>query len=92
MAEKQQFVQIVDTATGAIERITTMTELDAMSIEEKLAFSKNKTLYLVTHRIEPIVKVTLKRHAITSKVDFNTPEEEKPEEAKPAAKTTRKKK
>jgi hypothetical protein len=92
MAEKQQYIQIVDTATGAIERITTMTELNAMSIEEKLALSKDKTLYLVTHRIEPIVKVTLKRTAITSKMAFNAQSEEKPEEAKPAPKTTKKKK
>jgi hypothetical protein len=92
MAEKQQYVQIVDTATGAIERITTMTELNAMSVEEKLALSKDKSLYLVTHRIEPIVKVTLKRHMIASKMDFNVPSEEKPAETKPAAKTTKKKK
>jgi len=92
MAEKQQYIQIVDTATGAIERITTMTEINAMSVEDKLALSKDKTLFMVTHRIEPIVTVTLKRHAITSKMEFNTPTEAEPEETKPAAKTTKKKK
>lgn len=96
MAEKQHFVQIVDMATGAIERITTLNEINALSAEEKLALSKNKSLFLVTHRIEPIVKVTLKRHVINSKMDFNIPDQEAPEADKPAvkpsAKTAKKKK
>lgn len=70
MAEKQNFVQIVDMATGKIERIANLTEIDAMSAEEKLALSRNKNLFVVTHRLEPIVKVEMKRTVISSPMDF----------------------
>lgn len=78
MAEKQTFVQIVDMATGAIERITSLNEIDAMTAEEKLALSRNKNLFVVTHRLEPIVRVELKRSAITEPIAFATKEEPKP--------------
>ena len=74
MAEKQQFVQIVDMATGAIERVTTLAEIESMSAEDKLALSRNKNLFVVTHRLEPIVKVELRRHAITEPIQFSIPE------------------
>lgn len=92
MAEKQHFVQIVDMATGAIERITSLTEINALSAEEKLALSKNKSLYVVTHRLEPIVKVELKRHVINSPMEFTAPKEEASPELEAAPKPSRKKK
>ncbi|MCD8479800.1 MAG: hypothetical protein LRZ88_05965 [Candidatus Cloacimonetes bacterium] len=70
MAEKQSFVQIVDMASGKIDRIVNLKEIDAMSAEEKLALSRNKNLFVVTHRLEPIVKVELKRTVIASPIVF----------------------
>lgn len=74
MAEKQQFVQIVDMATGAIERVTTLSEIESMSAEDKLALSRNKNLFVVTHRLEPIVKVELRKHVINEPMQFKVPE------------------
>ena len=100
MAEKQHFVQIVDTATGAIERVTTLSEIQALTIEEKLALSRGKTLFIVSHRIEPIVKVELKRHVIKEPMQFKDAEapaepapieEVTPDPIKPAKPRTRKK-
>ncbi|MCB5264870.1 MAG: hypothetical protein LHW41_01330 [Candidatus Cloacimonetes bacterium] len=79
MNEKQHFVQIVDMETGKIERIANLKEIDAMSPEEKLALSKNKSLFVVTHRLQPIVKVTLKRSVITKPMQFGVVPEELPE-------------
>lgn len=72
MAEKQSFVQIVDMASGKIDRIVNLKEIDAMSAEEKLALSRNKNLFVVTHRLEPIVKVELKKSVITSPMNFES--------------------
>ncbi|MCB5271362.1 MAG: hypothetical protein LHW56_05915 [Candidatus Cloacimonetes bacterium] len=79
MNEKQHFVQIVDMETGKIERIANLKEIDAMSPEDKLALSKNKSLFVVTHRLQPIVKVTLKKSVITKPMQFGTIPEELPE-------------
>lgn len=79
MNERQQFVQIVDMETGKIERIANLKEIDAMSPEEKLALSKNKNLFVVTHRLQPIVKVTLKKSAITKPLQFGVAQEDLPE-------------
>ena len=100
MAEKQTFVQIVDMATGAIERIVNLKEIVAMTPEEKLELSRNKNLFVVTHRLEPIVRVELKRSVITEPLQFaeNTAAKAAPEAAEnvepapPAASKTRKKK
>ena len=81
MAEKQSFVQIVDIATGKIERVVNLAEIEALSAEEKLALARSKSLFVVTHRLEPIVKVELKKSTITAPMQFvpdNTPEPEKP--------------
>ncbi len=93
MAEKQTFVQIVDMATGAIERITNLSEIDAMTAEEKLALSRNKNLFIVTHRLEPIVRVELKRSVISEPMQFTekeaalpAPEPEVKESSAPAPK------
>jgi len=90
MAEKQSFVQIVDMESGKIDRIVNIKEIDAMSAEEKLALSRHKNLFVVTHRLEPIVKVELKKSVISSPISFETPEpaesavmEEVVEEEKP---------
>ncbi len=79
MAEKQTFVQIVDMATGAIERITNLSEIDAMTAEEKLALSRNKNLFIVTHRLEPIVRVELKKSVINEPMRFTQQEVPVPE-------------
>ncbi|HPB43222.1 MAG TPA: hypothetical protein PLU06_00525 [Candidatus Syntrophosphaera sp.] len=100
MAEKQTFVQIVDMATGAIERIVNLKEIVAMTPEEKLELSRNKNLFVVTHRLEPIVRVELKKSVITEPLQFaeNTAAKAAPEAAEnvepapPAASKTRKKK
>ena len=73
MAEKHSFVQIVDMTTGKIERVVNLNEIEAMSAEEKLALSRQKSLFVVTHRLEPIVKVELKKSAITSPMQFSEP-------------------
>lgn len=82
MAEKQTFVQIVDMATGAIERIVNLKEIDAMTPEEKLELSRNKNLFIVTHRLEPIVRVELKKSVISEPLQFaeKEPAKTKPEE------------
>lgn len=80
MAEKQSFVQIVDMATGKIDSIVNLAEIDAMSAEEKLALSRNKNLFVVTHRLEPIVKVELKKTVITQTMQFGEPVAEPQEE------------
>lgn len=73
MAEKQSFVQIVDMATGKIERVVNLNEIEALSAEEKLALSRNKSLFVVTHRLEPIVKVELRKTVISSPIHFSDP-------------------
>lgn len=86
MAEKQNFVQIVDMATGKIDRIANLKEIDAMSAEEKLALSRNKNLFVVTHSLEPIVKVEMKRTVISSPMDFSSHVAEEKEEEAPELK------
>lgn len=90
--EKQHFVQIVDMETGKIDRIANLKEINAMSPEEKLALSKNKNLFIVTHRLQPIVKVELKKSVITKPMQFGVAQEEQPEpEPVVAAKSKEKK-
>jgi len=98
MAEKQSFVQIVDMTSGKIDKIVNLKEIEAMSAEEKLALSRNKNLFVVTHRLEPIVKVELRKSVISQPMKFSDPEpvppaEEIPEaliETKPKAKPKKK--
>ncbi|WP_209314995.1 hypothetical protein [Methanocorpusculum sp. GPch4] len=80
MAEKQQFVQIVDMTSGKIERIVNLKEIDAMSAEDKLALSREKNLFIVTHRLQPIVRVEMKKSVIESPMQFSAePEAEEHE-------------
>lgn len=74
MAEKQTFVQIVDMTSGKIERIVNLAEIEAMTAEEKLALSRNKSLFVVTHRLEPIVRVELRKSVVSEEINFSTPE------------------
>ena len=72
MAEKQSFVQVVDMATGKIDRVVNLKEIEALSAEEKLALARSKNLFVVTHRLEPIVKVELKKSAISAPMQFGS--------------------
>lgn len=95
MAEKQTFVQIVDMASGKIDRIVNLKEINALSPEDKLDLSRNKNLFIVTHRIEPIVKVELKKTVINDPIEFESaPEpiaqEPEPVEEKPKARPRKK--
>lgn len=98
MAEKQtkkQFVQIVDTASGKIDRVVEMAEIEAMSPEEQLALSRDKSLFIISHRLEAIVKVTMKRSTITKPMEFGEaeePAEEEPEKEAPKPSTRGRKK
>lgn len=86
MAEKASFVQIVDMATGKIEKVVNLSEIEALSAEEKLALSRSKSLFVVTHRLEPVVKIELKKTVINSPIQFGdaTPPAEEPiEEVSP---------
>lgn len=85
MAEKQHFVQIVDMTSGKIERIVNLKEIDAMSAEDKLALSKNKNLFIVTHRLQPIVKVEMKKSIIQGPIQFEAESSAKEAESKPEA-------
>lgn len=76
MTEKQSFVQIVDNSTGKIEKVVNLNEIEAMTAEDKLALSRNKSLFVVTHRLEPIVKVELKKTVISSPIQFAEAKEE----------------
>ncbi len=88
MAEKQHFVQIVDNETGKVDRVANLNEIKAMSPEEQLELSRHKQLFIVSHKIEPIVKVTLKRTVITAPIEFGETEakeaDKKKEGPKPA--------
>ncbi len=77
MPEKKTFVQIVDQATQQVERVASMTEINALSAEEKLALAREKTLYVVTHRLEPVVKVEMKKVELVPNVKPSA-EPEKP--------------
>lgn len=84
MAEKQTFVQIVDMSTGMIEKIVNLKEIEALTPEEKLELARNKNLFIVTHRIVPIVRVEMKKTVIEEPMQFGGNNEEKrQEEAEP---------
>jgi len=70
MADKQSFVQIVDLSSGKIEKIVSLSDIESLSAEEKLALARNKNLFVVTHRLEPIVKVEMKKSTINEPMIF----------------------
>jgi len=79
MAEKSTFIQIVDRESGRIQRVIEQNVLDAYSTEEKLALSRSKDLYVITHRLEPIVKVELRKTVISQPMTFVKEPEPEPE-------------
>jgi hypothetical protein len=86
MAEKQTFVQIVDQKTGMVERVADMKEIEALSTEDKLALARTKTLYVVSHKLEPVIKVEMRKVSINP-VSYKQEEKVQPkEEAKPQVK------
>jgi len=70
MAEKQTFVQIVDQKTGMVERVTDLKEIEALSIEDKLALARTKTLYVVSHKLEPVIKVEMRKVSLSAPVTY----------------------
>lgn len=82
MAEKKQFVQVVDTATGRVEKVIELDKLERLSPEDKLALTKGKQLFLVTHVIEPVVKIEMKKRLIDTEMKFHH-EEENPKTSEP---------
>ena len=78
MAEKQSFVQIVDQATGKVERVADMREIEALSVEDKLALARSKTLYVVSHKLEPVIKVEMRKVNITVPVSYKQESVETP--------------
>ena len=80
MTEKQSFVQIVDRATGNVERVADMKEIEALSVEDKLALARSKTLYVVSHKLEPVIKVEMRKVSITAPVSYKEIPEEQPQQ------------
>jgi len=70
MAEKQTFVQIVDQKTGMVERVADMKEIMALSVEDKLALARTKTLYVVSHKLEPVIKVEMRKVSLAAPVTY----------------------
>jgi hypothetical protein len=83
MAEKQSFVQIVDRATGNVERVADLKEIEALSVEDKLALARTKTLYVVSHKLEPVIKVEMRKVNITATVSYKDTPAEKPQQEMP---------
>ncbi|MDD3052049.1 MAG: hypothetical protein PHR06_13015 [Candidatus Cloacimonetes bacterium] len=70
MAEKKQFVQIVDKKSGKIERVADLKAIESLPEEEKLELTKGKMLYIVTHVIEPILKVEMVKQKIEEEISY----------------------
>lgn len=75
MAEKQSYVQIVDQKTGMVERVADMKEIEALSVEDKLALARTKTLYVVSHKLEPVIKVEMRKVSISAPASYQEPAE-----------------
>lgn len=82
MAEKQSFVQIVDRETGNVERVTDLKEIEALSVEDKLALARTKTLYVVSHKLEPVIKVEMRKVSINAAVSYKEQPTEQPKPVK----------
>ncbi len=81
MATKKTFVQIVNKKTGQIERIMSMDDLNALTLEEKIGIVRGKQLFQIAYEIEPVIKVEMKKKAIVEEINYE-PEEVKPEPKK----------
>jgi hypothetical protein len=75
MPAKQTFIQIVDKKTGKIEEVIDSKTLEALDIEKKIALTRGKELYIVTHRVEPVIKIEMKQKKIIEPVSYVDPEQ-----------------
>ncbi len=75
MATKQTFIQIVDKKTGKIEEVVDSKTLEALDIEKKIALTRGKELYIVTHRVEPVIKIEMKQKKIIEPISYIIPEQ-----------------
>lgn len=75
MSARLKFIQIVDKKTGKIEEVIESKTLEALSIEDKIALSRGKELYVVTHVIEPVVKVNMRQKRIVEPVNYLQPDD-----------------
>jgi hypothetical protein len=78
MAEKKQFEQVVDQATGRVEQVIDMERLENLDAEGKLALTKGKTLYVVTHTLEPVIKIEMRKRLIETETAYTPVVEERP--------------
>lgn len=85
MAEKQTFVQIVDQKTGLVERVADMKEILALSVEDKLSLARTKTLYVVSHKLEPVIKVEMRKVSLAPVSYKEEPKEQPKPQFKPKA-------
>jgi hypothetical protein len=87
MAEKQSFVQIVDTATGKVEKVVDQRDLEALSVEDKLALARTKTLYVVEMRKVNITAAVSYKEEKQAEIPETKTEVSEPEpEPKPSGK------
>lgn len=86
MAEKQTFVQIVDQKTGLVERVADMKEINALSVEDKLALAREKTLYVVSHKLEPVIKVEMRKVSLAPVSYKEEPKQQPQPQPKPQLK------
>ncbi len=75
MPVKQTFIQIVDKKTGKIEEVVDSKTLDALDIEKKIALTRGKELYIVTHRVEPVIKIDMKQKKIIEPISYVEPDQ-----------------
>lgn len=75
MSARLKFIQIVDKKTGMIEEVIESKTLEALSIEDKIALSRGKELYVVTHVIEPIIKVNMRQKRIVEPINYLQPDD-----------------
>lgn len=75
MPIKQTFIQIVDKKTGKIEEVIDSKTLDALDIEKKIALTRGKELYVVTHRVEPVIKIEMKQKKIIEPISYVEPDQ-----------------
>ncbi len=75
MATKQVFIQIVDKKSGKIEEVISSKTLEALDIEKKIALTKGKELFIVTHKVEPVIKIEMKQVKISEPITYIEPEQ-----------------
>lgn len=76
MATKQIFIQLVDKKTGIVEKVMSQEELKGLDAEAQISLTKGKEIFIVTHRIEPVIKIELKQVKITESFDYQSSDED----------------